>query len=76
MTRAHIPNIKYVGINNFDITSGFITAIHTDVLAVFGTHTQSMAQSNLGLKSRRGVGSWRNFAISLPPPCRINVVHL
>jgi hypothetical protein len=72
----HEFSIKYVGINNFVITSGFINAIHTDVLAVFGTRTQSMAQSNLGLKSQRGVGSWRIFAISLPPPCRINVVHL
>ena len=60
--------------NNFDFSSGFINTVHTDVLAVFGTRTQSMAQSNLGRKLRCGMG--RIFAISLPPPCRINVVHL
>jgi hypothetical protein len=72
----HEFSIRYVGMNNVDFNSGFINAVHTDVLAVFGTRTQSMVQSKLGRKSRRGVGSWRILTISLSPPWRINVAHL
>ena len=46
--RTHEFSIKCVVTNNFDSNKGLMKAFHTLVLAVFGTRTQLMAQSNFG----------------------------